>query len=607
MKRKRRITKRLCRITSPSQTNKLRQELLDIEKKLQKSYADADEEMERKAVESIKKNAKFFYSYAKKKAKCKSKIGPLNTNQTELTSDPKEMAELLSTQYASVFSVPKQDAGEPTALKTDKKLSDITFTTEDMESAISELRSNAAAGDDGFPAILLKNCKSALSLPLTLFWRRCMDESYIPLRLKRSIITPIHKGKGENRAIPANYRPVALTSHIIKLFEKVLRKNIVKFMNDNNLFNDSQHGFRSGRSCLSQLLEHFDSILDILEAGGNADVIYLDFSKAFDKLDFKIVFRKLQEIGIEGKVLDWIKSFLTDRFQQVVVQGVKSDPMPVVSGVPQGSVLGPLLFLILISDIDAEVVDAIVKSFADDTRATREVRSEGDVRSLQETLQKLYDWSDQNNMLLNDGKFEAIRYGLNEILKAISQYTAPSGKVIEVKKTIKDLGVLLSDDCTFKDHISSTIEKARNMVSWILRTFKTRNPTPMLTLFKMLVLPILEYCSVLWSPLDIGSIRSLEEIQRSFLRKIKCDGDDYWDRLASLKLFSLERRRERYRIIYIWKILEGLVPNVNYKISSTQHARHGRRCKTPIPTNSRLQKVRNGSLPVNGVNLFNAL
>ena len=255
VKRRRRITKRLCRVTSPSQANKLHLELLDIEKKLQKSYADADEEMERKAVESIKSNAKFFYAYAKKKAKCKTKIGPLD-NKTRLTSDPKEMAELLSTQYASVFSVPKEDAGEPTAFKTEKKLVDITFTSEDMELAISELRSNAAAGDDGFPAVLLKNCKSALSLPLTVFWRKCMDESYIPPRLKRSIITPIHKGKGDSRAIPANYRPVALTSHIIKLFEKILRKNIVKHMNENNLFNDSQHGFRSGRSCLSQLLEH---------------------------------------------------------------------------------------------------------------------------------------------------------------------------------------------------------------------------------------------------------------------------------------------------------------------------------------------------------------
>ena len=174
----------------------------------------------------------------------------------------------------------------------------ITSEQEDIELAISEVIRNVAAGDDGFPAVLLKNCKSALSLPLTVFWRKCMDESYIPPRLKRSIITPIHKGKGDSRAIPAKFHPVALTSHIIKLFEKIFRKNIVNHMHDNDLFNDSQHGFHSGRSCLSQLLEHFDSILDIIESGGNADVVYLDFSKAFDKLDFKIIVRKLHEIGV---------------------------------------------------------------------------------------------------------------------------------------------------------------------------------------------------------------------------------------------------------------------------------------------------------------------
>ena len=128
---------------------------------------------------------------------------------------------------------------------------------------------------DGFPAILLKKCKTQLSLPLTLFWRKCLDAGYIPPRLKKSIITPIHKG--DSRAVTANYRPIALTSHIIKMFEKILRRHVVKFMNENNLFNDNQHGFRSGRSCLSQLLEHFDQILDLLESGGNVDVIYLDF------------------------------------------------------------------------------------------------------------------------------------------------------------------------------------------------------------------------------------------------------------------------------------------------------------------------------------------
>ena len=177
-----------------------------------------------------------------------------------------------------------------------------------MEDVIDELSCNAVAGIDGFPAILLKNCKAQLSPSLTLFWRICLDDGYIPTRLKKSIITPIHKV--ERRAATANYRPIALTSHIIKIFEKILRKHNVKFMNDNNLFHNNQHGFRRGRSCLSQLLEHFD-----------VDVLYLDFSKAFDKLNFKIVLNKIKSMGIEGRVFNWIQSFLPEGIQQVSVNG----------------------------------------------------------------------------------------------------------------------------------------------------------------------------------------------------------------------------------------------------------------------------------------------
>ena len=604
--RRRRIAKRLIKLTSPARRDKLKAEMIDIEKKLQKSYRDSEIDMEEKAVEAIKTNPKYFYTYTKKRSKCTSKIGPLLKDKDQLTDDNKEMAELLSKQYSSVFSKPKAASDDEEPVPPGNKLSDIQFTSKDMEDVIEELSSNAAAGMDGFPAILLKKCKTQLSLPLTIFWRKCLDDGYIPPRLKKSIITPIHKG--DSRAVSANYRPIALTSHIIKMFEKILRRHVVKFMNENNLFNDNQHGFRSGRSCLSQLLEHFDQILDLLENGGNVDVIYLDFSKAFDKLDFKIVLRKIKAMGIDGRVFDWIKSFLTERTQQVSVNGILSDPAAVISGVPQGSVLGPLLFLILIADIDAEVIHAIIKSFADDTRAMKGINTKEDVATLQRELEKIYKWSDDNNMGLNDKKFEGMRLGPDEKIKSETSYTSPSGKIIEMKDTVKDLGVLMSDDCTFKANIDKVIEKAKNISSWVLRTFKTRQEKPMLLLFKMLILPVLEYCSVLWSPQDVGSIQKLESVQWSFVRKIWSNVEsDYWLRLKSFNMYSLQRRRERYRIIYIWKVIEGHVPNVNNKINSIQHARLGRKCQLPKIPSGKLGKIREASLVFNGAQLFNVL
>ena len=248
-----------------------------------------------------------------------------------------------------------------------------------------------------------------------------MNKGIVPNELKQSTITPIHKGG--SRSLAENYRPVALTSHVIKIFEKVLRAHIVQHMNENNLFNPSQHGFRSGRSCLSQLLEQYNLILNILDEDANADVVYLDFSKAFDKVDHAIVLQKIKRLGIDGKILKWLKSFLTERKQSVMVNGVKSEPQNVLSGVPQGSVLGPLIFLILIGDIDKDILNSFVKSFADDTRASKQVKTVEDVALLQLDLEKIYKWTDDNNMKLNDVKFELLRYGTNQIIKDRTNYT----------------------------------------------------------------------------------------------------------------------------------------------------------------------------------------
>ena len=604
-KRRRRIVKRLLKVTSPATRSRLSDELLQIEKDLQKSYKNSHAFAEEKAIKAIKANPKFFFAYVKKKAKVKAKVGPLLGLDGKLTANNKEMAEILAQQYTKVFSKPETDVPQHESDRRLKSiLSDIKFDTIDMIKSIDELKENSAAGPDGFPAILLKKCKSALASPLTLLWRKCIKESTVPANLKQSLITPIHKG--DSRSTPANYRPVALTSHIIKIFEKILRKHIVEHMDKNDLFNPNQHGFRSGRSCLSQLLEQYDEILNILDTGDNADVVYLDFAKAFDKVDHAIVLNKIKQLGISGSVYNWLESFLTNRFQTVMVDGVKSIQHPVVSGVPQGSVLGPLIFLILIGDIDADTENASIKSFADDTRATKAMKTILDAILLQMDLDKIYDWTRNSNMMLNDVKFELLRYGPDPALKE-SIYTTPTGEPITTKNEVKDLGVIMSDDCLFQKQIDRMIEKAKNTISWIFRSFQTRNKNAMLTLYKSLIIPILEYCSVLWCPLKVGLIQKLEAIQWSYLRKVSSTRD-YWECLKESKMYSLQRRRERYRIIYVWKILEQMVPNINNKLTVKINARSGRLCAIPAARgNNKFSKIYEASFPVHGAKLFNAL
>ena len=582
-------------------------ELVIIEKNLQDSRKRSNLYNENKAIKSIKKNSKYFYSYAKKFSTVKHGIGPLKNNKGKYVYDNSKMSELISEQYTSVFNKTPDIVESSFDIFPENKqfeLDDINLNDKMFLEAIKELKPNSSPGPDGMPSILLIKCKEIYAHVLRLLWQKCFDCETTPEILRQPEVVPLYKGGDKTKA--KNYRPVSLTSHLIKVFEKVLKNIIVEHMERSEYFNPNQHGFRKGRSCLSELLEHYEDILNQLEKGNGVDVIYLDFAKAFDKVDFQILLHKLKNVGIGGKIGRWIYSFLYGRTQKVLVNGHKSHPSSVTSGVPQGSVLGPLLFLIMIGDIDANVAESSVRSFADDTRVAKEIKDLHSSTKLQSDTNSIYKWAEDNNMQFNEDKFEVLRYKTNKnIVQDTTSYHASDGSLIKESPSVRDLGVILSTDCTFQKHISETIQKMKNMSNWILRTFQTRDSVTLCTLWKTLVLPIHDYCSQLWSPHLIKYKAQFETVQYNFLKKIwSMSGKSYPTILKEMNLYSLERRRDRYRAIYVWKQIEGLVPSTGIKLNNSD--RRGRLLNImSLPTVK--IPARNSSFNLFSIRLWNKL
>ena len=529
------------------------------------------------------------------------------------------MANILQHQYASVWN--KEDESTKTKIKLEElegqnsdtqptnTIKDIQFSPKDFIEAINEVSNNSAPGPDGIGPMIMKNCKEALAVPLCLFWRKSLDQSEIPKIMKEAHVTPILKKPLKRFA--ENYRPISLISHIIKIFERIIKKNLVNFLEKHKLLKKFQHGFRKHRSCLTELIDYRNEILDAILKKKNIDVVYLDFSKAFDRVDHKVVLEKARKLGIQGKILKWLAQFLINRTQKTIVNGCESYSTRVLSGVPQGTVLGPLLFIIMLNDITDYIKESSVYSFADDTRILKTIESTLCSQKLQEDLERTYEFAQESKLQFNENKFELIKFGFDEDLKGQTKYTNPRGNNIEEKSKVKDLGITIENNLSFNEHIDNVVSKCRQISGFIFRTFSTRNINAMLTLYKSYIQPHMDYCVQLWYPHKISELQKLEGIQRTFTDKIEGLQDlNYWQRLEKLNLYSVHRRYERYIIIYIWKVLEGkTVPPESEDIVAIHSIRNGRTCKKfQLPSGSCKQKTQqHNSLSRFGSRLFNIL
>ena len=463
--------------------------------------------------------------------------------------------------------------------KTDKRIDQILISTNDIVKLISNLNPNKATGSDSISAQMLLLCGDTVASPLKVIFTNILSTGIYPESWKLADVTPIHKK--DDKQLIENYRPISLLPICSKIFEKLVFNHLYGFLTENNLITKNQSGFRPGDSTTNQLLDLIDTIHQSFDASPTLEVraVFMDISKAFDKVWHEGLIFKLKQNGVSGTLLKLFQNYLNNRKQRVVLNGMQADYDNVKSGVPQGSVLGPLLFLIYINDLE-ENIKSQVRFFADDTMLYSIVKDPNTTaNNLNEDLETICRWAQQWKMEFNpDPSKQATELLFSTKSKPPNHPPLIfNGTIVSKVNEQKHLGLILDRKLTFKKHIEEKIKKTKKTIGMIKHLSKFLPIKTLILMYKALVRPHFDYCDVIFHiPPSINSVFDNEEITsplNSLMAKI--ESVQYqaalaitgaWQGTSRLKLYnelgfeSLSDRRSSNRILQLFKIKNNQTP-----------------------------------------------
>ncbi|KAJ8042793.1 RNA-directed DNA polymerase from mobile element jockey [Holothuria leucospilota] len=467
-----------------------------------------------------------------------------------------QKANILNEQFKKVFTR-ENDILPPVDSNTIPTMPDIEVSLEGVVKLLKELNPNKASGPDGIPAHILKLAAEEVAPALCSIFQKSLDTGVLPSSWLCANISPVFK-KGD-RSLASNYRPVSLTSICCKVLEHIIHSQIMGHFDNYSVITNRQHGFRQRHSCESQLILTTNDLVQSLDHRSQTDMIIMDFSKAFHTVPHNRLLCKLQNYGIKSHTLTWISNFLKLRKQRVVVGGDFSDWVDVISGVPQGTVLGPLLFLVYINDLP-DNISSEVRLFADDCVIYRQIKNNLDQVQLQKDLNNLSEWQNKWQMHFNTKMCFSMRITHSRNPK-LFHYTLDKD-ILESTASHTYLGVDISNNLTWNRHVNHITSSANRSLAFIRRNLYSCPRSVKANAYLTLVMQAFIGVFIFRDPYTVSLSNKVEQIQRRAARFVCTDYSPHssvTEMLKDLGWDSLKVRRTVNRLAIFHKARLGLL------------------------------------------------